>query len=156
MTLVLSAASNEAIVMVADRRLTHSLTGCVCDEKQNKLVVYGNHFVFAFSGLAQIEGENVDQWLGRGLRANANFEAAVDGIARRATEIFAKLPRWLPKRQAFVGLGWAKVRENSLGPLWICVSNAWDPATEDWLATARPTFTVTARRMRPDRRWAPF
>lgn len=152
MTLVLSAISSDAVVMVADRRMTWQPTGRAPEER-NKLVVYRDRFAFAFSGLAEIDGLPVDGWLARGLRAEAGFEAALQGIARRASDIFARLPANVPKHQAFVGVGWRNVTATRVRPLWICISNAWDPTTSQWLPVVKPQFTVTALELPPGRRW---
>lgn len=55
MTLVLSAISRDAVVMVADRKVTWRPAGPAPQER-NKLVVYQDRFAFAFSGLAEIDG----------------------------------------------------------------------------------------------------
>jgi hypothetical protein len=152
MTLVLSAISTDAVIMVADRRMTWRPAG-PAPEERNKLVVYRDRFAFAFSGLAEIEGLPVDGWLARGLRADGDFEVALEGIAKRATETFARLPSRVPKHQAFVGIGWSNVTATRVKPVWICISNAWDPTTGQWLAVANPQFTVTALALPPGRLW---
>lgn len=152
MTLVLSAISRDAVVMVADRKMTWRPAG-PAPEERNKLVVYRDRFAFAFSGLAEIEGLPVDGWLARGLRADADFEVALQGIAKRATETFARLPSHVPKHQAFVGVGWGNVTATRVKPLWICISNAWDSTTGQWLRVANAEFTVTALALPPARLW---
>ncbi len=156
MTLVLSAASRDAVVMVADRRITDARTGHVYDELKNKLVVYQDKFVFGFTGLAHLDRQPVDEWLARGLRAHPNFETAVNAIAQRAAQILSQTPAGVPRHQAFVGVGWARVRGDSTRPIWICVSNAWDPSKDAWLSSPGSTFEVTARQIRPGKPWALF
>lgn len=152
MTLVLSAICSDAVVMVADRRMTWKPAG-PAPEERNKLVVYKDRFAFAFSGLAEIEGLPVDGWLARGLRADEDFETALRGIARRAADFFARLPASVPKHQAFVGVGWRNVTATRVKPLWICISNAWDPRTSAWLRRPTPQFAINARELPPGRRW---
>jgi hypothetical protein len=152
MTLVLSAICSDAVVMVADRRMTWRPAG-PAPEERNKLVVYKDRFAFAFSGLAEIEGLPVDGWLARGLRADDDFEAALRGIARRASDLFARLPASVPKHQAFVGVGWRNVTATRVKPLWTCISNAWDPRTSTWLKRPKPQFSITALELPPGRRW---
>ena len=152
MTLVLSAISRDAVVMVADRKVTWRPAG-PAPEERNKLVVYQDRFTFAFSGLAEIDGLPVDGWLARGLRAEGDFEISVQGLARGATDVFARLPSHVPKHQAFVGVGWYNVTAARVRPLWICISNAWDSTTQQWLTVVKPQFTVTALALPPGRRW---
>ena len=152
MTLILSAISQEVVVMVADRRLTY-LDRRIHDNATNKLVVYNDTFAFGYSGLATIEGHPVDHWLARGLRAYANLNDALQGIAKRATRVFAILPRGIPRHQAFVGVGWVRTSEADLEPVWVCISNAWDHEREEWLTTPNTSFAVTGKAMRQGRRW---
>ena len=54
-TLILSALSTDAVLLVADRRVTRLATGEVVDDARNKIVLYHGAFAFFFSGLAEID-----------------------------------------------------------------------------------------------------
>ena len=69
MTLVLSMASRDFVIQVADRRVTTFKRGTVAcyDDNANKQTIYCNRMVFGYTGLAKIGATTTDVWLTTGL-----------------------------------------------------------------------------------------
>lgn len=129
MTLVLTLILNDHVVLVADRRVvTHE--GKICDDDTNKLVVHEGCHVFAYTGLACLQGERTDRWMARVITESPRNSLlhVLKELRRRATTAFRTIPRRHPlKRHAFAGVGWVKtLPDKCLRPCMFRVSNFHD------------------------------
>src|SRR5262249_1983275 len=78
-------------------------------------------------------------------------------VIEKATAHFHSLKDDAPRHHAFVGVGWAKLPGGTdLEPIWLCISNAWDAATEEWRQNPLDRFTFSHRSLRPRDRWRLF
>ena len=151
MTLILSAATEEYVVQVSDRRLTwisDPKTGQTADDDSNKAVLFEHRMAFAYTGLAEVEGIRTDKWLTRVL-ANANTGSLSEACAvlrAGATDAFRQMALSPDKkRHAFVGIGWTRRQvDEPFQPIIIEISNAQDEAGE-WLEAAREEFKLSYR-----------
>jgi hypothetical protein len=141
MTLVLSCATPEYIVQVSDRHLTWP-NGQLADDNTNKVVLFCRRVAFAYTGLAEIDGEKTDEWLMDVLATSNSLSEARSAIESSATKAFQRIP--LPnsqKRHAFVGVGWTLLTPEDQPRAIICsISNAQNDRGE-WLSEARDSFS---------------
>jgi hypothetical protein len=145
-TLILSCVTDEFVVQVSDRCLSDLRTGRPIEQEANKAVFLSNRVVFGFTGLAEIEGKPADIWLRNVLAPYESVGHGVQLVVDEATRAFAdmRVPR-ASKRQAFVGVGWARFDEaiDRLSPFGVVISNAYSDA--GWLSEARPEFVGDVR-----------
>jgi hypothetical protein len=145
-TLILSCITDQFVVQVSDRCLSNLRTGRPVEQEANKAVFLSNRVVFGFTGLAEIEGKPADIWLRDVLAPHESVGHAVQLVVDEATRAFSdiRVPR-ASKRQAFVGVGWARFDEASdrLLPFGVIISNAF--ADTGWLPEARPEFVGDVR-----------
>ncbi len=146
MTLILSCITEHFVVQVSDRCLSDLRTGRAIEQEANKAVFLSNRVAFAFTGLAEIEGKPADIWLRDVLTPHESVGHGVHLIVDEATRAFTELqaPR-AAKRQAFVGVGWARFEHLSdeLLPFAIVITNAL--AEGRWLPEAEPEFVGDVR-----------
>jgi hypothetical protein len=140
MTLVLSLLTNDSVVQVSDRRLINTRTGALVDDEANKAVLWCGWLAFAYTGLAEIQGQSTDEWLGACLNgARSDQQATVQKIVNDATNAF-RSPSLRGRRHAFVGAGWADFGGGVFQPYLACVSNFFERG-QGWLPNARDHFT---------------
>lgn len=146
MTLILSCITDEFVVQVSDRCLSDLRTGKPVEQEANKAVFLSNRVVFGFTGLAEIEDKPADIWLRDILVPHESVGHGVQLVVDEATRAFAgmRMPR-ASKRQAFVGVGWARFEETGdrLLPFGVIISNAF--ADAGWLPEAQPEFVGDVR-----------
>lgn len=111
MTLIITAATPNRIIQVADRRVTHLSSGRVSmrphkdeegtyrDDDTNKTIYarcFDAHFVVSYTGLAEVAGEPVFLWLARTLSnvcengidsVFAHFDTHVLNVFRRHSSV---------------------------------------------------------------------
>jgi hypothetical protein len=158
MTLALCWLTKQFIVIVADRRLTNSSTGRPTTDHAVKIVQYGTHASFAFSGVGAIDNLRTDRWLAKTLASfgsgmsSVSFPDAAGTLAERATQWF-KSQRLTNYWHAFLGAGQLPDGEAGL----VIISNAVVPPSPlrtgglDYRFRAsgtRPNFVVHAFRAR--------
>jgi hypothetical protein len=152
MTLILSLATPEFVVQVADRKLINQKTRQTKDTNTNKMVLFCNRATFGYTGLAQISDVSTDEWLWQTISEmkEESLSATLDHVADRATEVFRGIrypAAW--KKLAFVGVGWTRSDVDApFYPIICRVSNFHD-AQVAGLAEARPQFTVRFSVFRP-------
>src|SRR2546427_8471416 len=107
MTLILSLATPEFVIQIADRRLSSLYPGgriVPNKEEVTKQTVFCNRMVFAYTGLAKIGSVATDVWLAHKLAElpTESLSEAVIYVRDRATEAFRRI-RHSPsvKRHAF-------------------------------------------------------
>jgi len=147
MTLILSCLTPSAVYQVSDRRITNLLPpGDVMDDEQNKAVMIGSRFAFAYNGLSEIAGECSDTWLARVISESDtnDMAAVVNHIRTSANDAFQRITG--PKknrRHAFHGVGWLRLKgESDLSPASLRIHNAIDPLTWMWLPEAKDEFQL--------------
>jgi hypothetical protein len=122
MTLILSLATPDFVMQVADRQVTYLSNGQAKSNYATKMVMLRNQAILSFTGLAELEGESTDVWLARTifLAPGSDYRSVFDHIRRRADQaIFREQMRGTPaahRRLAFVGTGF--VRTRPAGPLY--------------------------------------
>jgi len=80
-----------------------------------KMVLFANTMIFAYSGLAELDGKTTDNWLAQTLHESpsANPSNVLEHLARKATEVFAIInyaAEW--KRHVFAAVGWMRQGED--------------------------------------------
>lgn len=146
MTLIISVATPEYVVSVADRRLSF-LDGRVADDDANKVVMFCNSMVFTYTGLAHLEGVKTDVWLADALAAlpDRSLAAAYDHIALRATQAMSLTEVLTGVRHAhtFAGAGFEPAPAGTeLLPTLVRISNVHD-GSGTRLESPSDAFTVT-------------
>lgn len=131
MTLILSLLTRDWAVQVADRRVVRIDTRTPVDDNRNKVVIWQGRVVFAFTGLAHIDGLNTDEWLlEQFARGNATHAGvAFEEICRAATNAFSNARiRSLPvayRGHEFVGIGFRdpKLEHQRRIPCLVSITN---------------------------------
>lgn len=144
MTLVLSALTSRHVYQVSDKRITSLHNGSVLDDDRVKAVQYCNQMVFAYTGLAELDGRPFHEWLVDVLGEHwSSLEEAVKYVADALTQRFSLISLSpAQKRHAVVGVGWAQLdNEEHLSPFQIVISNAMARAGQ-WEPTAASEFHV--------------
>lgn len=147
MTLILSCITSRFVVQVSDRCLSDLRTGEAVEQEANKAVFLSNRIAFAYTGLAKIEGKPADIWLRDVLVPHESVGHGVQLIVDEATRAFAEMPGSLAnKRQAFVGVGWARFQHlgEELLPFAMTITNAIN-GNGEWLPGAMPEFIGDVR-----------
>src|SRR5258708_20920089 len=137
MTMILTCLANDYIVQASDRRLTEGVGKKVrvVENHSNKALIYSNHFVFAYTGLARLSFKSAIDWAAQQLSEKENLEDAIKHLGNRASDLmnsnhflnlYSRSPAHV-KRLAFVGSGFADVIEEggmkNRRPLHIVISN---------------------------------
>lgn len=143
MTLVLSCLTERFVLQVSDRRLTNVVSGRPVPGEFNKAVGFTNKITFAYTGLAEIDGEDTDEWLANALASGDDESEGLDAVRDRATPAFTRLSAPLAlKAHAFVGVGWDRVPKYGGWVSLICwVSNVMD-AGGRWQPPPRDEFEL--------------
>jgi len=128
LTLILSLASQDFVIQVADRRLTNKVGGRTSQD-DNKVVLFCNQMAFAYTGLAEIGNTKTDKWLVTelGKLQSRSLSDAILAIRDLSTEAFRKirLPQdW--KRHAFVGAGFIENGTGGFNSCLVRISNFYD------------------------------
>lgn len=150
MTLVLACLTPNAVYQVSDRRLVNPQAhDIVVDDERNKTVVFESRISFAYTGLASIKGKRTDTWLAEVIAdgPSADMETVANRIRDRASEAFQSwaIPKDL-KRHAFQGVGWFRLPgESDITPGIICIHNALEPSTGNWLEHPLEGFEVSSQ-----------
>jgi hypothetical protein len=135
MTLIISALTHDYVVQASDRRLINRVTGKIAGSA-NKAVLFCGHIIFGYTGLATIEGSEMDFWLGGRLLSKApDKQASLECVRDEATRAFQKVPQDF-KKHAFVGVGWSRSR-----PILSVISNFMN-ADGNQLAHAQDQFRI--------------
>src|SRR6185295_11309633 len=150
MTLVLGCLTDRYAVQVSDRRI--SFPSKEPDDTSNKGTVCCAQMSFAYSGRAEIEGQQTDEWLAHTLSSAPTFNDAMPILRDKATGAFARsnLPK-NQKRHAFIGTGWGQPPSaTGLVPGFVVITNALDN-NWSWLPSADSQFRIAWRGMDTDR-----
>ena len=147
MTLVLTCLTDDAVYQVSDRRLT-SFTPphTPIDDESNKAVFVNGRVVFAYTGISQVEGQRTDIWLAHAIasRPSHDMNEIANHVKNKATAAFQHMKFASHyKRHAFQGAGWfSNPSGTSLRPGILTIHNALDPASRDWLTSAKHEFDL--------------
>lgn len=163
MTLILSCLTRRVVAQASDRRTTLP-SGRVQEDEHNKAVFYCGHTVWAFTGVARLDGMPTADWLGETMAPATIFEAACSRVARGAQRAARQVPwtsgvreaeRAQLRRLAFVGVG---ISEHDLiGGRWVrlppfpllkVISNFMMPSGER-LSAALHDFVTYSQRLGP-------
>jgi hypothetical protein len=152
-TLILSLMTPDFVLQASDRMVTYLETGEAKESNRNKMVVLSNRMIFGFSGLAELEGKNTDEWIAKVLM-DTSARSTSDGVnllASRATEVIRKLSHYHPKhrRLAIVGTGYVKRDEDDrFYPILCRISNFHDSGI-DSLPEAVDSLSVRFKIYKP-------
>ncbi len=159
MTMILTCLAKDYIVQASDRRLTEAVGKKVrvVEDHSNKALIYSNHFVFAYTGLARLPFTSAIDWAAQQLSEKENLQDAVLHLGNRASDLmnsnlfrnrYSRFPAQV-KRLAFVGAGFGIVvledGTASRRPLRLVISNFF--SIEDggtWLLQPRNEFSVAS------------
>jgi len=157
MTLILTCLTKDFIVQASDRRLTRTVGGKVelDDDDSNKALIYSNHFVFAYTGLAKLHDQypSAIDWAAQRLSEKENIGDAVLHLGNQASDLmnsnhirnfYSRSPASV-KRLAFVGAGFADVEEDgrkNRRSLRIVISNFFRREDGTWPALPYRHFSV--------------
>jgi hypothetical protein len=117
MTLIVSAATPDAVLQVSDRQfvwLRSDGTSQRHDDDANKALFYAGRIAFAFTGLAEVgpRRQRTDLWMADVLEPVSGQAEALQALATAATERFQHplIKRHPPALRAheFVGVGWTR------------------------------------------------
>ena len=140
MTLILGCLTADRIVVAADRRLTLP-AGSLVDDDANKAVFYCGRCAIAYTGLAQIEGQDTSAWIARQLLSEDSVEPALEKMARVLEGIFGSRPVQ-SQRLAILAFGWATHHgQGPIRPYCCALTNFLDPA-RGWLDLPSPRFSI--------------
>ena len=155
MTLVLTYLAQRFVIQVSDRRVGVVDTKgayTLKEDDESKALIIGRSLIFAYTGVARIEGEESVLWLTQVIKPYADENRLHNGtfeVARRASAHFAKLR--LPadlKRHTFMGARWMRNRrDKSVFPVAVRITNAYNDAFQP-LTNARDDFVVQRKRLR--------
>jgi len=129
MTMILTCLTKDYVVQASDRRISYLDGKTPPKDQSNKALVYGNHFVFAYTGKARLELTSTIDWTAQRLSEKEKLDDAIYHLRDRATSLMQNFySGWRPKEKmvSFVGAGFAEMKENGrwcLKPLRIMISN---------------------------------
>ena len=133
MTLILTCLTKDFIVQASDRRLTYRRGRKIIhkEDDRNKALIYENHTVFAYTGLATLSNQMFAiDWAAQLLAQPADFRDAIGYLCECATRLMETQPfSGYPddqRRLGFVGAGfinWVEATETVRRPAYFILSN---------------------------------
>lgn len=147
MTIVLTCLTKDFVVQASDRRFSYPDRSKPPEDYNNKALIYSNHFVFAFTGMAKLKGKSAIEWAGEQLSEKENIRDCVIHLGNQASDLmnnYYSSYRQTEKRLAFVGAGFVNVEENgrqNRKPLRIVISN-FRGENDTYMTQARKEFIV--------------
>ena len=151
MTMILTCLTNDFIVQASDRRLTSRRGKKIVpkEDNRNKALIYKNHYVFAYTGLADLGVNNTPiDWAAKVLSEAANLDVGLPLLKDRASGLMNShyISRF-PVRQrrlAFIGAGFAHHEEDGKlvrRPVYLIISNFMG-SNGDWLEQPDQKFSI--------------
>jgi hypothetical protein len=156
-TLVVSLITPDFVCQASDRRVTDVKTGRQITTKVNKTVaVVPMRLLVSYTGLAQLDGMDTDEWLVRTVYDLRDSDDFFGGLAARAAKAVEKISLCAKdKRHLFVLSGWftEDMAVDGIPPeagysrppdggttAYCCVVTNYLSDAGQWLGTARPEF----------------
>lgn len=149
--MILTCLTSEFVVQASDRRLTYRRGRKIIDKEddRNKALIYKNHSVFAYTGLADLGVNNTPiDWAAKVLSSVANLDVALSLLKERASELMnSHYISLLPVRQrrlAFIGAGFARHEEDGKlvrRPVYLIISNFMN-TDGTWLEQPNQKFSI--------------
>lgn len=152
MTQVISAITQNYVLLVADRQLTFldgPKRGQRMDDNACKLVSLCNMSGIGYTGLARIDGIPTHEWIAKTLASERCSDPGVASrlLAERAGVALSSVPLDL-RRQTFVIAGWGYIKNlNGLRSCLCVVTNMMDNSGK-MLPKASQSFTVLLKALR--------
>ncbi|MEV6525017.1 hypothetical protein AB0M43_23975 [Longispora sp. NPDC051575] len=153
MTLILSAMTQQCIVMVSDRRLTDSVTKKIVEHNENKVVLLADRLMLGYTGFAKLDKTPTDIWVAEQVTGSHPSQwltilqerAAV--AVRRVRRNYRVPPS--KSRHAFLVAGWLPDESGVDRPHSFLISNFHDANGND---RSQPTneFTMSTETLRPN------
>lgn len=151
MTMILTCLTKDIVVQASDRRLTCRRGKKIIPkvDNRNKALIYKNHYVFAYTGLADLGVNNTPiDWAAKVLSSVANLDVGLSLLKDRASELMNShyISRF-PVRQrrlAFIGAGFAHREEDGKlvrRPVYLIISNFMG-SNGDWLEQPYQKFSI--------------
>jgi hypothetical protein len=156
MTQIVTCITEDAVVVVADRRLTDLRTGEVVDNESCKLILIETQAAIAYTGLANVKPPprgQTDLWILDTLTPPPpTLPAFTSLLGHAAYEQFSKISHLGPraKRHVFVMAGWERADAKSpFVPFISTISNA-ERDDGGWEERASRQFVLRTRRLKRD------
>jgi hypothetical protein len=140
-TLVLGCLSGDRIILVADRRLTLP-NGALFDDDTNKTVFFGKRWAIAYTGPAELDGDDTATWIARRMHPHTAIRDAMAAVASEATRAL-KSPRITRAAFAAIACGWATWGDSRPHPTIVLASNFQEASGV--VSPVKPTVSVSAR-----------
>jgi hypothetical protein len=143
MTQIISIITPLYVAQLSDRRVIDVRSGGVISDRWNKAVQLENSALFAYCGVAELEGAHVDEWITEHLPTNVDLAQVLDGLAALATTAVSALAvRARMRKLCISAVGFANLDgAPPLRPWHATVSNFRDKKG-GWLPEAQPEFSV--------------
>jgi len=107
-TLISAVLTSDYAVLASDRRVAWLPPARPPDDHRNKMILLCGHFVMGYSGLGEVAGRRVDEWVALQLAA-VDPTCVFAGLARAATRDFAppfsRLKDRDRRRHSFLSVG---------------------------------------------------
>src|SRR2546423_1303587 len=87
MTMILTCLTKDYVVQASDRRISYLDGKTPSEDQSNKALVYGNHFVFAYTGKARLVSTSTIEWAAERLSERENLNDAIYHLRDRATSL---------------------------------------------------------------------
>lgn len=143
-TLVISCLSADAVVVVADRRLTRLDTGAPLDDDACKVILLGGQ-----AAIPHGHPKQIDLWIVDVLTPPpSQLQEVIDRLGRASVEAFTPIASRQAARHAFMISGWEVAGERAR-PFHTQLSNALD-AFGRWRPAAAPEFAMRTWRLGGD------
>ena len=133
MTMILTCLTKDFIVQASDRRLTYWRKGkfIYAEDDRNKALIYENHTVFAYTGLAILENQQFAiDWAAEHLAQLTSLRDAIGYLCESAARLMETLPFSSysddQRRLAFIGAGFINCVEatrTTRRPGYLIISN---------------------------------
>ncbi|SRR6266567_39330 len=133
MTMILTCLTKDFIVQASDRRLVYRRAGKIIykEDDRNKALIYDNHTVFAYTGLATLSNRKFAiDWAAGRLAQQANLHDAMGYLCECATKLMEIHPLSSypddQRRLGFVGAGFinhVEAAKTTRRPGYLIISN---------------------------------
>lgn len=128
MTQIISAITDDYVLLAADRRITSFETGDVLEDDTCKMVNIQNNCGVAYTGISRVGGKETCEWIAVTL-ARAKCTQIGDSmpvLRDAASSAFRTIPK-SQSRHTFVLCGWSAIKDyDEIRPCMAIVTNSYD------------------------------
>jgi len=151
-TLILSLITPTYVMQASDRRVIAHEDGVVVwhDDARNKALFVAERFIFAYTGVADVDGDTggfLQARLASALGRGQSLDGAVSETGQMLADYLRALRPGAERRLALVGVGWSDEPRMALRvPLHVWTSNSMGPDGE-WRADIGGEFKAHSKRL---------